>query len=563
MIQRRVTIVLALIILGAISWALLRSGPELAERNVLIIELAGDVPDAPVVGLPAQLGGAPLSLPTLQLQLDKAEADARIEGLILHIRGLALGSGRRSELREMIARFRDSGKKVVALLDLGRINAGSEAYIASAASEVYVVPGFMGPVTGIAGEFLLLGGLLEQLGVQMEYARIGAYKSAPESYAGRDLSAPAREMYDELMDGLYDDFIATLAEGRKLPPEQLREALASGPTSGPEWIDAGLADGIAGREDIVKAAGFEDAEELLLSNYVNIGAQGLGLRNGPRVALIFGEGAIVPGSGGSNFGADRISKALRGAAKDKSIKAIVLRINSPGGSPLASDQIWRAVKDAREAKPVVVSMSDAAASGGYYVASAATSIVAQPTTQTGSIGVYIMRPSLGGLFDKLGVNAQLIQRGELSGLGAASQPLTPGQQALLERLVSRTYDDFLGRVAEGRELEVAAVDQVGQGRVWLGKRALELGLVDRLGGLEVAIELAKQESGIEPDVDPERILLPEAPPLREQLRQLLRTELSAPAWVQAWIAPLPAEWKGFEEIPPGIVQLTPYWFRLH
>jgi len=562
MVQRRVTIVLALAIASAIVFALISSGSQLAEHNVLVVELSGDVPDSPVVGLSAQLGRTPISLPTLQLQLDKAAVDDRIDGMLLHIRGLSIGSGRRRELHDMIAGFRESGKRVVALLDIGRISASAEAYVASAASEVYVVPGFMGPLTGIAGEFMLFGGLLEQLGIRMEYARIGAYKSATEAYAGTEFSAPAREMYEQLMDGLFDDFVSVLAEGRKLAPEQLREVLGSGPTTGPEWVDAGLADGISGREDVLETAGFGEAEELTLDRYANVSPQSLGLRGGARIALVFGEGAIVPGSGGSSFGADRISEAIESATEDESIRAIVLRINSPGGSPLASDQIWRAVKQAREKKPVVVSMSDAAASGGYYVASAATSIVAQPTTQTGSIGVYILRPSLGGLFAKLGVNAEVIQRGELSGLGAASRALSDEQKALLERIVKHTYDDFLSRVSEGRKLEVEQVDRVGQGRVWLGSKALELSLVDRLGGLETAIELAKQESGIAADEDPERVLLPKAPPLREQIRQLLGAELLAPPWSAAWLAELPAEWRGVEQIPPGIVQLSPYWFQL-
>ncbi len=564
MVQRRVTILLALVIAGAIAYSLLSSGPQVPERSVLAIELSGDLPDAPVTGLAAQLrGGGGLALPTLQLQLDKAARDERIEGVLLHIRGLQLGLGRRRELHDMIARVRDSGKQVVALIDMERINSSTEAYVAAAASKVYVVPGFMGPVTGIAGEVLLLGGLLERVGVDLEYERIGAYKSAPESYAATELSAPAREMYAEIMDGLFADFIEVIAAGRKLSPERVRELVSQGPSTGSEWVEAGIADGISSRSDVLEMAGFEDAKELELSDYMNVDARALGLRDGAPIALVFGEGAIVTGGGATGFSADRISKAIDRASEDESIRAIVLRVNSPGGSPLASDQVWRSVRAARENKPVVVSMSDTAASGGYYVASAATSVVAQPTTQTGSIGVFILRPSIGELLEKLGVSAEPLQRGELAGLGGASRPLTEPQRSLLERLVRSAYADFLARVSEGRELPTEEVDKVGQGRVWLGSRALELKLVDQLGGLDTAIELAKQAAKIPADEDPARIVLPEAPPLRDQLRQLIGMTAARAPWPLEWVlTQLPNEWRGIEEIPPGIVQLVPHWVRL-
>jgi len=563
MIQRRVTILLAVLIAVVIGFALMSSGTRVPESAVLVVELSGDLPDSPASDIWSRLGGGGLALPTLSLQLEKAAADARIEGVLLHIRGLSLGPARRRELHDSIGRLRDSGKKVVALLDLGQIGASNEIYVASAATEVYVVPGFLGPLTGMSGELMLLGGLLDQVGVAVEYERIGAYKSAPESYAESQLSAPAREMYTELMDGLFADLVDVVAKGRKIEPVELRAIIDRAPGTANEWIDAGLADGIAGRESVLEAAGWKDIEEIGLDTYLHVDPQELGLRTGPKIALIFAEGAIVPGSGGaSSFGADRVSEALRAAGDEEAFRAIVLRINSGGGSPLASDQIWRAVRDVQEKKPVIVSMGDAAASGGYYVASAARQIVAQPTTQTGSIGVFILRPSLGTLLEKVGVRTERMTRGALAGLATSSERLTNPQRELLRKIVRSSYDEFLGRVSTGREVPKEAVDRVGQGRVWLGSRALEHDLVDALGGLETAVDLAKEASGIAEEDDPQRVIFPKPPALQDQIRELLQS--SGGDWfVETLLPQLPAQWRGLSELHSGgLVQLAPYWLQI-
>jgi protease-4 len=564
--KRRLTIVLAVVAVGAILLTLLQqSGPRVQDGSVLVLELAGEIPEAPPSGALAQLSSAPPALVTLLLQLDKVRADPRIEGVLLHLRDVTAGFARLEELRDSVVRTRSAGKKIVALLDFAALGATAELFIASAADEVYVVPGFLGPVTGISGEFMYLGDALEQLGVAVEYERIGAYKSAPEMYAGSAMSEPAREMYDALLDDIYGQLIGGIAEGRKLEPEKLRALVDTAPGTPSEWVEAGLADGIRGREDVLLAAGFaKDVPEVTLATYLRVDPADLGLRGGPRIAIVFGEGTIVPAGGGaSSFGADRVTQSLRDAGDDDSVRAIVLRINSGGGSALASEQVWRAVFDVRKKKPVIASMSDAAASGGYYIASAATKIVAEPTTQTGSIGVFFLRVSAADLLAKVGVKTALLERGKLAGLGALSRSLGEAEQARLRDMVSDAYATFLARVAEGREMTPEAVDAVGQGRVWTGLRALEHGLIDALGGLDVAVALAKEAAAIPDDVDPERTVLTRQVGLLQELQELLLGQVDTGLALDPdLLLRVPAAWRGLARASAGLTQLAPCCLRI-
>jgi protease IV len=562
--KRRLTIVLAAVAAVALVWTLLvQAGPQIETGSVLVMELSGEIPESPASGPLAQLSGGQPAIVTLLLQLDKVRADARIDGVLVHLRDISAGFARLAELRDSLARTRSAGKKVVALLDFASLGATAELFVASAANEVYVVPGFLGPATGISGEFMYLGGALEQLGVAVEYERIGAYKSAPEMYAGTDMSAPAREMYDELLDDIYGELVAGIAEGRKLAPEKVREIIDTAPGTASEWVAAGLADGIHGRESVIEAAGFaKDVPEVTLGSYLRVDPTALGLRTGPTIAIIFGEGTIVPGGGsGTGFGADRVTAALREAGEDENVRAVVLRINSGGGSALASEQIWREVQELRKKKPVIASMSDAAASGGYYVASAATKIVAEATTQTGSIGVFFLRISAEQLFDKLRIQTQQLRRGEFSGLTLLGRSLSEGEHTRLREMIEDAYTLFLGRVAEGRGMTPEAVDAVGQGRVWTGLRALDHGLVDALGGIDVAVALAKEAADIPEDIDPARTVLTRQISLLEELQTLLLGQVRSAVPLDL-AAHVPAAWRGLPEIPGGLLQLAPCCLRV-
>ena len=528
--KRFIGIGLAALAALVIGLALFSSGTRVPNSSILVMELSGELPDAPSSGALPFLGARSLSLPTLILQLDKTAADSRVVGVLLHIRSLRAGYAQVQELRDAIARVRDAGKKVVSLIDTATLNASGQLYLASAADQVYLVPAFLGPFAGVRGEFMSLGGFFEKVGIDVEYARVGKFKSGPEMFANREMSQPARENAHELIDGLYGQMVAGIAHSRSLSEEKLHQIIDSAPSTGRAYLEAGLADGIADRKSVLEAAGLGESEEVELGDYLHVDPRTLGLRTGPKIALVFGHGTIVPGSGSRStrgFAADRIQEALEQAAESDDVRAIVLRIDSGGGSGLASDQLWREVQRIREEIPVVVSMGNAAASGGYYIASGASAIVAQPSTITGSIGVYMLRPSFGPLYEKLDIRTEIIARGDYAPLDTSSRKLTDDERERLQLLVDSFYTEFLDRVATGREMATEAIDSLGQGRVWLGDAALARGLVDAHGGLHKAVELAKAEAGIEPEADPQRVVYPPPPTFAEQLQDLLSSQIRA------------------------------------
>lgn len=563
--QRLVLAFLVVVVVAGITWALLTSGPDIPDGSVLELELAGDFEEVPPTDMLAQLTARGPALPTLLLQLDKAAADERIAAVLLHVRPLRVGWARAQELADAIERVRDSGKPVIALLDMASFNATRELLIASAASETYVVPGFLGPLAGFAGEVVFLRGALERIGVRAESARIGDYKSAPEMFTDRGMSGPARENAHALFDGLYAQLVARIAAGRGLSEERVHELIRAAPGTDRELVEARLADAVATRREALERTGLGEAEVVGLDTYLHVDPTDLGLRDGPAIALIFGDGMIVPGHGSRSrrFASEPVAKALERAAEDEEIRAIVLRINSGGGSPLASEHLWLAVQRAAEEKPVVVSLADAAASGGYYVASAGDAIYAQAGTLTGSIGVFTLQFSMEELYAKLDIGVERFARGPFAGAVGDSAKLTELQRARIGDFVSALYEDFVERVSEGRGIDVAEVDRLGQGRVWLGADAVENGLVDGLGGLHAAIDHAKRAAGIEADVDPRRVVFPGPRGAREQLRDLLRGELRS--WVQAqlWPVELPDPLLALGEVldSGGFAYLPGWWIE--
>jgi protease-4 len=560
--RRLIAVLIAVLVIGMILASLMSSGPAVEDGSVVIVDLAGTLEEAPAIDVLDQLTADGPALPTLLLALEMAAADERIRGVILHVREVGAGYARIQELRDAIGRLRDQDKSVIALLDLESFNATREYYLASAADKIFIDRGSLGPLAGIAGQYVHLGNLLERLGIDVEFARVGQYKSAVEMFAEPEMSEPARQMATAIIDGVYSQIVDGIAEGRGLSRARVEALIDQAPGTALEYVSSKLADGVAGTHEVFEAAGFKDAPRIKLADYARTDPRSLGLRKGPKIALVFGDGAISrTGAGLSRgFSTDDVARALEDAGEDESIEAVVLRINCGGGSALASEQIWRTVRKLREEKPVIVSMADAAASGGYYIASGADAILAQPATLTGSIGVFVLRPSIAALYEKLDVGVEVITRGQHAGIGGSDQPLSPVQYERTQSLVQSAYRDFLSRVAEGRETEPAEIDRLGQGYVWLGDAALERGLIDELGGLFEAVQVAKERAGIDPDVDPVRVVFPGPRSLGQQFQDMLRSELPArlrrsllpielPEILQwAWIARegrvsyLPAHW---------------------
>jgi protease-4 len=331
-----------------------------------------------------------------------------------------------------------------------------------------------------------------------------------------------REYIDSLLDDLFNRYVEAIAKARGKSPEEVKALIDNAPYNAAKAKEAGLIDGTGYRDDVdkeVKAKlGYKETEDLRLvkgSDYREVPPESLGLDKGERIAVIYATGDIGSGksenspTGDQSIGSDTLAKALNDARNDKTIKAIVMRVDSPGGSGLASDIIWHAVEAAKQKKPVVVSMSDVAASGGYYISASASKIVAEPSSITGSIGVVAGKPVVKGFYDWIGVSNEYVLRGKQAGMFRETEKFTPEERAKFEEWIKNTYyNDFVPKVAQGRNKDAAYIDSVGQGRVWTGAQAKERSLVDEFGGLDRAVEIAKELAKIPADKGVHRVILP-------------------------------------------------------
>jgi protease-4 len=352
---------------------------------------------------------------------------------------------------------------------------------------------------------------------------VGKYKNAPNQFTERGFTGPHREQMDALLDSVFSQYLEAIAHGRGKTREEAATLVERGPFSAQEALRAGLVDELLYRDEV--EARLKTAERVTPGRYVKA-ARGLGFDGRARVALVYAVGEIVPGEsqdgpfGGSGFaGSDTVAAALREARQDSAVRAIVLRVDSPGGSGTASDVIWREVRLARKAKPVVVSMGDVAASGGYYIAMGGDAIVAQPGTITGSIGVFGGKFSLRGLYDKLGITRETLTRGRHSDIFSEYRAWDEEERAKIRGLMESFYTEFLRKAAEGRKMSEAEVHAVAQGRVWTGAEAKQHGLVDQLGGLHDALAVAKVRAGIGADEEVALVVLPERKSLLDLLLQ--------------------------------------------
>lgn len=504
--------------------------PNVPENGVLVLEISGDLPDHSPKDPMAQLFGIdqPKSFSSLLTQLRKAKADPRVGAVLLDVRFPQIGWGKADELRAAIKDLRGAGKPVYAYLELGF---SKDYYIASAAEKVYMPPAGDLYVNGLAANVMFYRGSLDKLGIEPEFIKIGKYKNAPDQYTRREMSDAQREVINAILDEYFGRLKTNIAEDRGKAPEDVEALIDGAPYHADDAAKLGLIDGAAYRDAIYKdlktRLGYKEENDLRTISgkvYEEVSASSLGLNTGEKIAVVYASGAINLGEsnrspfGAQTVGSETIVEAVNAARDDESIKAIVLRVNSPGGSALASDLMWHALEEAKAKKPVVVSMGDYAASGGYYISCNANKIVAEPSTLTGSIGVFLGKPNVSGLYDWLGFTNEYILRGKNAGIFRETESWTDGErEKMQEQTRNIYYDDFIPKVAKGRNMTTEQVDEIGQGRVWTGTQGKEKGLVDELGGLEKAVEVAKQLAGIPAENEVERVAFPKPRSLFETL----------------------------------------------
>jgi len=503
--------------------------PSIRDNSLLTLRVAGSLPDyTPDDPFKRFFGGPDQSLTGLVMQFKKAKVDKRIKAILLEVDMSGVGWGKSEELRDAITDFRSSGKPVYAYLEIGL---NKEYYIASACDKIYVAPPGELFINGLAADVMFFRGSLDKLGIYPDIYQIGKYKSAGDMFTQKQMTDAHREYINSLLDDLYGRYVNTIAQARKKTPDEVRALIDNAPYSAAKAKEAGLIDESAYRDDVEKQLkaqlGYKDSDAFTPvrgADYRDVSPESLGLNEGERIAVIYGTGTIGSGSsensprGEQSIGSDTVAKALNDAAADKTIKAIILRVDSPGGSGLASDIIWHAVEAANQKKPVVVSMSDVAASGGYYISAAASKIIAEPSSITGSIGVVAGKPVMRGFYDWLGISNEYVLRGKNAGIFRETEKFSDDERAKFEDWIKTTYyQDFVPKVAKGRKKDAQSVDAVGQGRVWTGAQAKERGLVDDFGGLDKAIEVAKELAKIPADKGVERVILPYPQTFLQQL----------------------------------------------
>ena len=519
------SIVVALVLVALIGIAVIvavfrKGAPTIRDNSVLALHVAGPLPDyVPDDPFRRFFGGTDQSLSNLVLQFKKAKVDKRIKAILIEVDMSGAGWGKSEEIRDAIADFRSSGKPVYAYMEFGM---NKEYYIASACDKIYLAPPGELFINGLAADVMFFRGSLDKLGIYPDIYQIGKYKSIGDMFTRKDMSDANREFINSLLDDLFNRYVDAIAKARGKSPEDVRAIIDDAPYGAEKAKQVGLIDGAAYRDEVDKEfkakLGYKESDELHVvkgSEYREVEPESLGLNKGENIAVIYATGDIGSGrsengpSGGQSIGSDTLAKALNDARDDKTVKAIVLRVDSPGGSGLASDVIWHAVEAAKQKKPVVVSMSDVAASGGYYISASASKIIAQPSTITGSIGVVAGKPVMRGFYDWLGISNEYVLRGKQAGMFRETEKFTPEERTKFEELIKRTYyDDFVPKVAKGRNKTAEYVDSVGQGRVWTGAQGKERGLVDEFGGLDRAVEIAKQLANIPADKGVHRVIFP-------------------------------------------------------
>jgi protease-4 len=493
--------------------------------NILEVRLSGRiVEENSRVGL---FGKERPTVMDLITDIERAKDDKTIRGMVLRIDDFQMGTAKAQEIREAILDFKSSGKPVVAYMEQG---GNREYYLASSAHKIVLVPTGYLLLTGLAAEVTFIKGTLDKLGVVADLEHMGDYKSASDLVTRESMSPAHREAVNSILDDLYDQMTRGIAEGRGWTQERTKSIIDEGPFTASEALRAGLVDTLLF---------YDQVERLIVPRQTSpcfsligcltkpadskIDRQAYHRRRyyeyswaiPPKIAVVFATGAIFSGESGRDFlwgdemGSETISRAIKQAREDKTVKAVVFRVDSPGGEGIASDVILREIILTRKVKPVVVSMSDVAGSGGYWISCAGDTIISMPGTYTGSIGVITGKISLEGLYEKIGFSIETVKRGKHADFFAATREFNDEEREVVRRQIKEFYSDFVQKVADERGMSYEEVHAVAQGRVWTGKQAKKNGLVDLLGGLNLALSIAKQKAGLPEDAEVEIVTYPE------------------------------------------------------
>jgi len=504
--------VIAVIFISLLVWLFQALSEDVPSNTIVELNLDQSVMET-VPGDPVgrALTGEGIDIKTIVDGLEQAKHDDRVSGLLVRVSGNTMNIGQAEEIREAVTSFRESGKPAYLYSEtFGQVeNATYSYYLATAFDRIFMQPGGDVNLVGLRSEQFFLGDFFRKHGIEVDYDHRYEYKSAKDMLTESEFTEPFREANEAIINSQYAHLTEAIAEGRKIDTDQARKVVDEGPWYGHLTLDHGLVDSLIYRDEIFALMRDElgdDAEFLYLENYY--GEAGSYWDNGAKVALIQGEGAIVGGESRYDpimmqpvMGSETLARAFRSAVEDE-VDAIIFRIESPGGAPWASEAVRREIHQAREQGiPVIATMGNVAGSGGYYLAMGANKIVAQPSTITASIGVVHGKFVTSELLKDFGINPDHVSTSPSSDYFAASEPYNEHQRERQSDWLDYNYEQFVERVADDRGMSFDEVHEVGKGRIWTGSDARDLGLIDALGGYHTALNLVREEAGIDPDTD--------------------------------------------------------------
>ncbi len=534
---------LIIVTLGLFFYQEFRRPPSVKANSYLELRLSGEVVERAMPNMWMMLAQVkPLSMHDIGMNIRKAKKDRRIKSLLLRLGYLQCNWAKINEIRDAILDFRESGKKAFAYIEEAP-EFDKEYYLATACDEIILHPlGFLG-INGIGGHIPFLKNALDKLGIEAEFEHVEEYKTAYNMFTEEGFTPAHREMMESLYGDLFTHYIEAVAEARGKSREDIKTLIDRGFFQGEKALEAGLVDRLL-FDDELEAEFKENGRKLhkiSQNQYQRVKPASVGLNKGKKIALIYGMGVIHTGASSTQtMGSATVARWIRGARKDESIQGVVFRVDSPGGSAVASDVIWREVALTKKEKPIVVSMSDVAGSGGYWVSMAASKIIAQPQTLTGSIGVLAGKFNMTRMYEKLGVTSEKLIFGEKADLFSTFKALTDEERDFLKKEILWIYERFLTKVAEGRNMSPEEVNKIGRGRVWTGGQAKDIGLVDELGGLSEAIRWTKQLAEIPEEEGVKLVIWPKKVSLLQALfgRRQSRSQVDLPHKLQKIISTL-------------------------